>query len=255
MNRPIINIPQSASLEELRRFIVTKFNEVVNALGDINNAKFQVIRNVSAGVAPLDAVNVKQLQDLEREFQDSLNALGTSTNGLPSFKPPFSDGTALLKNAADASKLLKFDLSNLTTTTTRTATVLDENGVIAKGACILSTCTGTLGLTTSFQDIPGATLSLTKKGVWLITMSITFDVASGDGTLQGILNFDGTQDLLLITEVADTGGGTFMVTRQWLKTSTTGVEIAKLQAKKTSGIGTSGIRNTNATISALWISP
>jgi len=44
---------------------------------------------------------------------------------------PFSDGTALVKNAADATKLLKFDLSGITTGTTRTWAIPDYNGTLA----------------------------------------------------------------------------------------------------------------------------
>jgi hypothetical protein len=44
---------------------------------------------------------------------------------------PFADNTAILKNNADNTKLLKFDLSGITTANTRTMTVPDYSGTLA----------------------------------------------------------------------------------------------------------------------------
>lgn len=45
---------------------------------------------------------------------------------------PFSDATAIMKNSSDATKLLKLDLSGLTTATTRTWIFPDVNGTVAR---------------------------------------------------------------------------------------------------------------------------
>lgn len=62
----------------------------------------------------------------------------TDANGQLSFtsipgggsSPPFADNTAIAKNNADNTKLLKFDLSGLTTATTRTVTWQDASGTV-----------------------------------------------------------------------------------------------------------------------------
>lgn len=86
---------------------------------------------------------------------------------------PFSDGTALVKNSADATKLLKISSVNITTATTRTLTAPDWDGIIAT-ANHANTWTGA-------QDMSGATVTVSK----VLTSGSAPSGAIGSGTPNG----------------------------------------------------------------------
>lgn len=127
----------------------------------------------------------------------------------------------------------------------------------------LANASAPLTLTTAPQDIPGATLTIGKSGLYW---------------LQGIFDFNlgGTADIgyvftgiLVINGVAATQGAVFVphyvsgfgpggnratVAQQWSATLTTGA-VVKLQASKTGGAGSSQTFAPNTTLGALWVSP
>lgn len=62
----------------------------------------------------------------------SYGLLTNSNNSIPAIgRAPFVDSTALVKGSADASKLLKFEVDNLTAATTRTAKMQDKDITVA----------------------------------------------------------------------------------------------------------------------------
>jgi hypothetical protein len=113
-----------------------------------------------------------------------------------------------------------------------------------------------LALTTSFQDITGATITLTRKGRHLILASFDFTYTAGDvgNALIGQLVADGsaqTQQAI----VQSSGNANFMAAQHWIYTPSATGKVVKLQAKKNGTGGTSSANNPGTSISALWIGP
>lgn len=98
---------------------------------------------------------------------------------------PFFDNVALLKNLADPTKLVKFDLTAITTATTRTYQLPDSNGTIPTLTSI-GTFTNKAGLISQWTNDTGYITSL--AGAWLL--------ASG-GTLTSSNTIIGTSSNIL----------------------------------------------------------
>ncbi len=112
-----------------------------------------------------------------------------------------------------------------------------------------------LTLTTTHTDITGASVTLAKIGTWLVIASFTFSIEAGtygigqlvvDGTAQSGAAFFGNQDGASFPE-------TGTVTQSWIVTVATADKIAKLQAKKAGGTGTSSCLQSNTRITAAWL--
>lgn len=122
----------------------------------------------------------------------------------------------------------------------------------------IASASAALTLTTTPQNIPGATLSLTKAGTYLIigVFYFYFDLGDNNATLLGALTPAGGPVAALV--VANTATPTVdisaTVTQQWIY-STAGPVSVSLQAYKSLGTGTSRAQATHTTISALWVSP
>lgn len=115
--------------------------------------------------------------------------------------------------------------------------------------------TGSLTLTTSAADIPGATLTLTKSGIYLIVGVVDFsEVGAGDvpSVFSAYGNFAGTLQVAAADFAAVTANARATVAQQWLYAGTPG-NIVKLQAKKSGGTGSSLAATTNTSISALYV--
>lgn len=109
-----------------------------------------------------------------------------------------------------------------------------------------------LAYTTSYVDIPGATLNLTKTGKWLVIASAPANVDPTDGSSNIELVAGGVAQTGLIT-VSSTGASIEgrSVTRQWVYNGTNG-DVVKLHAKKNSGAGASGVAN-NVALTAMFL--
>jgi len=116
--------------------------------------------------------------------------------------------------------------------------------------------TAALALTGAFQDVVGATITLTRAGRHLITCCFDFSFTAGDNgfSLVGQLLADGAAQAQQVT-IQSTGNANFMAPQQWLYTPTATGKIVKLQAKKLGGGGTSSANNPGTSISAVWIGP
>lgn len=114
----------------------------------------------------------------------------------------------------------------------------------------LARSSGTLTLSTSLQDVVGATLSL-DAGTYIIIGVFDMNISTtGCGLLEGYLDVGGT---------AQTGRARFgdpavaheaTVTQAWLVTIASSPTTVKLQAKKGSAGGTAGVVTVNTLIAA-----
>jgi len=119
-----------------------------------------------------------------------------------------------------------------------------------------------LTLTTTAQDIPGATITVTRNGQYLAIATISFQqVGAGDagsvffgsilvgGSVPGgALTFrcgNGTGNTV--------GGGTVSQTLGF--TVSAAPQVVKLQANKTSGTGSRVTDPFHSTLSVVWVSP
>lgn len=114
----------------------------------------------------------------------------------------------------------------------------------------------TLTLTTTFADIPGCSVTLDRAGRWLIEGVFDFFAEGGAGTdAAGRLVVGGTAQTPFARAVAASGWWAGTVAQSWLITGVTAGTVAKLQAAKAGGAGTSEVRATNTCITAIWLSP
>jgi len=113
--------------------------------------------------------------------------------------------------------------------------------------------TANLTLTTSNQDIVGATLTLDTPGVYVVLGVFDFDGTTGDGTGVGELDVDGVvEGGVALAALPNTIRVT--VPQNWLVTKTTlGPTVLKLQARKTGGTGASLVRHSHTTIMAFTV--
>jgi len=109
------------------------------------------------------------------------------------------------------------------------------------------------------QDIPGCSLTLMRAGRYLITGCFALQLSgAGDAGqfLYGHVSLNGStvpapQSAFVVGAIGT--GGTH--TMQWSYTAPTAAVIAKLQARKTGGTGSSVAYASACVISALWIGP
>lgn len=127
-------------------------------------------------------------------------------------------------------------------------------------APLMGVCSAGLTLTSSFQDITGATVTLAAVGKWLVTASVEFvPIGAGDAaqllSAQLSLAAGSTADNtgLVICQM-DAGDTAFGVTafQQWIVTMASGTGVIKLQGKKAAGTGSSVIVAANTKLSAIW---
>lgn len=117
--------------------------------------------------------------------------------------------------------------------------------------------TSGLTLTTTYTDIPGVTLTLTKAGKFIITAHVNFgkDIVNDSGQVGFYrLVFDGSAQTGE-PSVDFAGANSEFVSWEWSVTAATTAKVVKLQAKKSGGTGTSGIPHPQAMISARWYNP
>jgi hypothetical protein len=136
----------------------------------------------------------------------------------------------------------------------------------AVGLLTFARATAALTLTTTATTIPGVTVTLTRKGTYLITGCFDF---SGNGTGDDLQAFFGQVSAggtalpgqavdypVVITGTINGSplGSRKTIFQQWQYTAASTGIVAALQAWKTGGTGTS-TAEANSSISALWVSP
>lgn len=124
------------------------------------------------------------------------------------------------------------------------------------GEILSATSTSPLTLTTSLQDIPGATITLSTSGVWAVTG--VFDMQSegaGDDNFPAIggLDVDGDarseQAVYILRATSPVRRAS--ISQVWRVATTSPKVVLKLQAQKASGSGTSKIGSPGTTIVAI----
>jgi hypothetical protein len=111
--------------------------------------------------------------------------------------------------------------------------------------------TGSLALTSAYQDIPGATITLARAGRYLISAS--FELAQiTSGRVVGALSANGSVQAP-VAVLDFTAGITANVGQQWIYTAGAVSQAVQLQAKFVTGTGSAQAANTS--IAALWIGP
>ncbi len=110
---------------------------------------------------------------------------------------------------------------------------------------------GVYALTTSYADVPGATVTLDRGGTWLILMIGQVSVVSTDGfaRVQIVVNSvaQTPEATAPITTLSGLGINTMAIV------SASNGHVAKLQAKKDSGSGGSTLNDSR--IIAIWLAP
>lgn len=123
---------------------------------------------------------------------------------------------------------------------------------------LIGPCDTDLTLTTSYQDISGTDLTLPGVGWWLLIGTIYF-VNSGDtgAELIGKLVVSGGSSLTLnsssVIEGARYTDDAFTNGQTWLVKVISGTPTVKLQAKKTSGAGSSKALSDSTTLTAAYL--
>lgn len=115
--------------------------------------------------------------------------------------------------------------------------------------------TAALTLTTTPQNVPGASLSLSKAGTYLINgVFYLFLQGAGDANsgLLGNLSISQTNSAVLFSATA---GIAATITQSWLVPISTVPTTVSLTAWKTGGSGSSVANNPHTCITALWVSP
>lgn len=105
--------------------------------------------------------------------------------------------------------------------------------------------------TNSFAD-SGLTISLSRRGWWLISTTLRVDHDAASGDMEARLVCDGTAQSGLVVLGSLTPSAS--VSGQWVYQNKSGA-AAKIQARKTIGAGTSLLKATDSTMSAIWTGP
>lgn len=129
--------------------------------------------------------------------------------------------------------------------------ILAESGPSRPPRPVISALGGDYTVTGSFAD-SGLSVNLSRRGYWLISTTLRVDHDAASGDLEARLVCDGTAQsgvvvLGSLTPLASIAG-------QWVYQNKSGAE-AKLQARKTIGAGTSLLKATDSTMSAIWTGP
>lgn len=112
-----------------------------------------------------------------------------------------------------------------------------------------------LTLSTTFTDVPGASVNLDKDGTWLIVGTVVVNKDFNDDIIEAQLVYDSIAQSGIIRmgfdpayELIATG------TRSWVVTVIGQPKTAKLQGRKVSGTGSSFLDATNSNIVAVYLS-
>lgn len=134
--------------------------------------------------------------------------------------------------------------------------IVDSDGRHELGWSAAAAATANLTLTTSFQDITGphatdgVAVDLPVPGAYVIIGTFMFQrIGDGGVAFEGQLDIGGTAQAELARNVGLSGEHN-QATQSWRITTTANDTIAKLQARKTAGIGSSVVLATHTTIVA-----
>jgi hypothetical protein len=113
---------------------------------------------------------------------------------------------------------------------------------------IAAPATATLTLTTSYQNVVGMSIQLTKAGWW--KFDVTAGISAANGDFQDVILVTGGITLpgLLQTSGAVAGGMGITATRVWIFQSQTGAEIIQVQAKMVGSGSNAVVGSTNPTM-------
>lgn len=120
----------------------------------------------------------------------------------------------------------------------------------------MARASGSLALTTIYQDVPGATITLGRAGSWRVEGIFYFyEGNEASITLHGELYAGGLSGTPVYIETRGSGGtATHCAYMIWALTGKNSGDIVKLQGKKSGGAGSSLIQ-AYSLIAARWIGP
>lgn len=114
-----------------------------------------------------------------------------------------------------------------------------------------------LTLTTTFQDVTGASLTLNKDGLWVIFADVMYIAANGDSQLRTRLDVGGTVQTGEIYGgiIGATGATTNQASHKHWYYQNSGSTVAKLQSAKDAGSSSSVVSGAGSQtkISAIWL--
>ena len=120
---------------------------------------------------------------------------------------------------------------------------MPPTGIILDQADATANLTLTTSETTSYQDVPGATLTLATPGTYMITGEFHFrELGTGDegGAFIGRLVVGGAAVTgWPLATILD--GQSVLLSNTWVITTTADDTVVKLQAKKSDGTGSSRV--------------
>ena len=144
-------------------------------------------------------------------------------------------------------------------------TAADGSEVDSGGPCSNpsagAAATSSLTLTGALQDIPGATITLSRAGTYLIIGQFEFQVIGTDTGAQLVGTLSGPGTIVKgdsAFEAVPTAGVDQNISAFWIYTASGAADIIKLQGYKVGGTGTSAIAGgagTQTFIFAVWVSP
>lgn len=126
-----------------------------------------------------------------------------------------------------------------------------EGGSAETNTAVSAEGTGTLLLSSSFADVPGAAVLLDRAGTWLIFGSVSIQGDSADGpTLVALL----CNGMMQLGYMQFGGEAISTISRVWVYAAT-GPCVAHLQAMKAAGSGASMVWSQGTSITAVWLGP
>ena len=117
---------------------------------------------------------------------------------------------------------------------------------------LTANCSSQLVLTTSYADVSGCSITVTRTGYWLFIANVAMSYGFNNGISRCQLLVNGSAQTGVVLTSNTANGHTGMFSRSWVARITSG-QVAKLQGKKDSGVATSTIDATDTTLVAIFL--
>lgn len=214
--------------------------------------------------APIAILPIKDVpEELIRVLNDRFRSIASSSQDAAGIKPGLF---FLAQNIPDANStpVGTFGAETDTGRLLQVQTVASTQTWVQVGGASLSPqhteSSSQVTLTTSYQDVPGLSITLPSAGTWWITAIFRFTmngVTDIGQALFGILNVDGTDSPAAQSAraiyVGTTNTAEAMTPQQWIYSPTVAGKVIKMRVKKGGGTGAS-ILDFDSTFVAVKVS-